>query len=52
VTENRILRQQITGRMHLTDVERQTLAELGHTLGKKALEEVASIVKPETILAW
>jgi transposase InsO family protein len=52
VTENRILRQQITGRVHLTDVERKTLAEIGHTLGKKALEEVASIVKPETILAW
>jgi hypothetical protein len=52
VTENRILRQQITGRVHLTDAERKTLAEIGHTLGKKALEEVASIVKPDTILAW
>jgi hypothetical protein len=29
-----------------------TLAEMGRKPGKKALEEVASIVKPETILAW
>src|SRR6266496_2929194 len=52
VTENRILRQQITGRMRLTDGERKTLAEIGHKLGKQALQEVATIVKPDTILAW
>jgi hypothetical protein len=28
------------------------LAELGKKLGKQALEEVANIVKPDTILAW
>jgi putative transposase len=52
VTENRILRQQITGRLQLTDGERKTLAELGKQLGRQALAEVATIVKPETILAW
>ncbi len=52
VTENRILLAQITGRVKLTDGERKTLAEIGKKLGKKALEEVANIVKPETILAW
>ena len=52
VTENRILRQQITGRVQLSDGERKRLAELGKKLGKKALQEVASIVKPDTILAW
>src|SRR5919109_1387090 len=52
VAENRILRQQITGRVQLTDAERKTLAEIGKKLGKKALEEVATIVKPDTILAW
>ena len=52
VTENRILRQQITGRLRLRDGERKALAEIGKKLGKKALEEVASLVKPETILAW
>src|SRR5918994_4597129 len=52
VTENRILRQQITGRVSLSDGERKTLAEIGKRLGKQALAEVATIVKPETILAW
>jgi putative transposase len=52
VTENRMLRHQITGRVRLTDAERKTLAEIGHKLGQQALQEVASIVKPDTILAW
>src|SRR5919202_4997943 len=50
--ENRILRDQIKGRLQLTDAERQTLAEIAKKLGKKALEDVAQIVKPDTILAW
>ena len=52
VTENRILRKQLTGRVPLTDGERKTLAEIGQKLGKQALQEVATIVKPDTILAW
>jgi putative transposase len=52
IEENRILRNQIAGRVQLTDAERQTLAALGKKLGKQALEEVATIVKPDTILAW
>ena len=52
VTENRILRNQITGRVRLTDGERKTLAAIGQKLGKQALQEVATIVKPGTILAW
>jgi transposase InsO family protein len=52
VTENRILRQQITGRVQLNDGERKSLAEIGKKLGKQALAEMATIVKPETILAW
>jgi len=52
VTENRILRNQITGRVRLTDRERTLLAAIGQQLGKKALEDVATIVKPDTILAW
>ena len=34
VTENRILRNQITGRVRLSDGERKTLAEIGYKLGK------------------
>src|SRR4029077_12191383 len=52
VEENRILRNHIAGRVQLTDTERKTLAEIGMKLGKQALEEVATIVKPDTILAW
>jgi putative transposase len=52
VTENRILRQQLTGRVQLSDAERRSLAEIGKKLGKRALEEVASLVKPEPIFAW
>ena len=52
VAENRILRDQIKGRLHLSDAERQTLAEIGKKLGKQALEEVAQVAKPDTILAW
>ncbi len=50
--ENRVLRDQIKGRSKLTDGERRTLAEIGKRFGRKALVEVASIVKPETIFAW
>ena len=46
VAENRILRNQLQGRSRLTDGERRTLAEIGKQLGKRALDEVASIVKP------
>ena len=50
--ENRILRNQFKRRLLLTDGERQTLAEIGKRLGKKAQEEVANIVKPDTLLGW
>ena len=51
-TENRILRNQIKGRLRLTDPDRINLAEIGKRLGRRALEEVAQIVRPETILGW
>jgi transposase InsO family protein len=52
VTENRLLRSQIKGRVRLSDSERKTLAAIGKKLGRQTLEEVARIVKPGTILAW
>jgi putative transposase len=52
VTENRILRNQLKGRARLNDGERKALAEIGQKLGKQALQEVAKIVKPDTILGW
>jgi putative transposase len=50
--ENRILREQLPRRPRLTDGQRITLAELGIKLGRKALESIACIVTPDTILRW
>ena len=50
--ENRILRAQIQGRLLLSDAEKATLAEIAHRLGRKALEELAAVAKPDTLLAW
>jgi putative transposase len=52
LAENRILRNQIDGRVQLTDRERKELAEMGTKLGKKALEEIATVAQADTILAW
>jgi hypothetical protein len=52
IAENRLLRQQINGRVQLTDRQHKELAEIGQQLGKKALEEIATVAKPATILAW
>ena len=50
--ENRILKGQIKGRLRLKDVERRTLAELGKPLGRKILQEISTIVTPDTLLRW
>ena len=52
ITENRILRSKIKGRLRLKDEERRALAAIGKQIGRKALEAVATIVKPDTILRW
>ena len=51
-TENRILRVKLPSRLRLSNSERTTLAEIGKRLGRKALREVASVAKPDTILTW
>ena len=50
--ENRILKARLNGRLKLSDAERSTLGEIGHRLGRTALAEVATVAKPDTILAW
>jgi transposase len=52
MAENRILRNQINGRVQLTYSERTELTEIAVKLGKKALAEIATVAQPETILAW
>src|SRR5215470_6524769 len=50
--ENRILRAHLPARLRLSDPERCTLADIGQRLGRKALDKVAQVAKPDTILAW
>src|ERR1700691_2299929 len=50
--ENRILRTKLPARLRLSDPERVTLAEVGKRVERKAMREIASVAKPDTILAW
>src|SRR6187455_2493407 len=51
--ENRILREQLGGRrLRFTDDQRRRLAAKAKGLGRKLLAEFATIVTPETLLAW
>src|SRR5215831_5361297 len=51
--ENRVLRQQLGGRrLRLSDDQRRRLAAKAKLLGQRLLAEVATIVTPETLLAW
>ncbi len=52
VAENRILKAQLKTPLRLTDAERMTLAEIAYRLGRKALEDVANVVKRDTLLGW
>src|SRR5580700_4917046 len=52
IAENRILRKHLPARVRLSDPERSTLAEIGKRLGRTALQQVACVAKPDTILAW
>ena len=50
--ENEILKAKINKPIRFNDYERIRLAKIGKRLGLKALKDVATIVKPETIMAW
>jgi len=51
--ENRVLREQLGGRrLRLDDNQRRRLAVRAKALGRRVLAEVATIVTPETLLAW
>ncbi len=55
VEENRILKEQLESggkRLCFTDDQRRRLAAKGKPLGRKVLGEIATIVTPDTILAW
>jgi hypothetical protein len=51
--ENRVLREQLGGgRVRFNDDQRRRLAAKAKGLGRKLLAGVATIVTPETLLAW
>src|SRR6266849_9656155 len=51
--ENRVLREQLSGRrVRFSDDQRRRLAVRAKGLGRKLRAEVATIVTPETLLAW
>jgi hypothetical protein len=51
--ENRILKELQKGRRYrLNDDQRRRLAAKGKSLGKKLLSQFATVVTPNTILAW
>ena len=53
VEENRILREQMgNGRLKFNDDQRRRLAAKAKKLGRQALNEVATIAAPETLLTW
>jgi putative transposase len=53
IEENRILRRQLGGRrLRLTDHDRRRLAIRAYRLGRAALRDVATLVRPDTLLRW
>jgi putative transposase len=51
--ENRVLRAQLGNRrLRLTDDQRRSLAAKARLLGRRMLAEMATLVRPETLLRW
>ena len=51
--ENRVLRERLGGRrLGLNDDQRRRLAAKAKKLGRRLLAEIATLVTPETLLAW
>jgi len=55
IEENRVLMEQLEsggGRLRFTDDQRRRLAAKGKPLGRRILQQMATIVTPDTLLAW
>jgi transposase InsO family protein len=51
--ENRVLKEHLGGRrIRFTDTERRRLARKAHALGRKVLNELETLVAPDTLLRW
>ena len=51
--ENRVLREQLGGRrLRFNDDQRRRLAVRAKKLGRRMLQDLTTVVTPETLLAW
>ncbi len=51
--ENRVLKNQLEGRrLRFTDAQRRRPAVKAKTLGRRLLDELETLVTPDTLLAW
>jgi putative transposase len=51
--ENRVLRERLGGgRIRFSNAERRRLARKAHALGRKVLNELETLVTPDTLLRW
>lgn len=51
--ENRVLKERLGGRrIRFTDAERRRLARKAYALGRKVLDELETLVTPDTLLRW
>ena len=53
IEENRVLKEQLEGkRLRFTDEQRIRLAVKAKVLGRRLLDELETLVTPDTLLAW
>ena len=53
IEENRVLKEQLGGqRLRFTDEQRMRLAVKAKLPGRRALDELETLVTPDTLLAW
>ena len=53
IEENRVLKEQVEGqRLRFTDEQRMRLAVKAKGLGRRLLDELETLVTPDTLLAW
>ncbi len=53
IEENRVLKEQLEGqRLRFTDDQRRRLAAKAKVLGRRVLDEMETLVTPDTLIAW
>ena len=53
IQENQILKERLGGkRIQFTDAERRRLARKAFALGRKVLNELETVVTPDTLMRW